>query len=98
MNSVYESPLDNPKLSDYPNTLQFTCPSHFAIAPSGIENAGNGLWFKGSFKKNEAICGYGGKISLAKASKSSSSKYQAMCGKSGYVIDAAHLANLQYDW
>lgn len=69
--------------------MQFNYPEQFQILQSCIPTAGLGLFFKGKAFKNDFMCGYGGKVSIAKYI--SSSKYAVRLGNTKYAIDAIGL-------
>ena len=86
-------PINEPTWDHFCMTLQFENPQNFQVMKSTISGAGNGLFYKGKIQNKQKICGYGGKVLLASAAKKNPSAYQALCGKTGFLLDAAKLKN-----
>ena len=91
-------PFNSPSLAMFHQTLQYHHPECFAVRDSNIQGAGDGLFFGGTAKKGDLMCGYGGEVFLNhKAHQLRGKKvhqnlfYTAALNNTPYVIDASYL-------
>ena len=79
-------------------TLQYLHPECFAVLDSNIHGAGEGLFFCGTAKKGNMMCGYSGKVFVNGKAHQLQGKivhqsrcYTAALSNTPYVIDASYL-------
>jgi hypothetical protein len=87
------SPVNNPSLANFTETLQYKDPDGFVVATSLIPNAHKGVFVLTSVEKGQKLCGYPGQVHAFNSGQYSSN-YTAKINRTKFVIDAGEYKHL----